>query len=136
VFEFLADFKNIPRWNYYVLNVSQLTPGSAGKGTIYFQERKSDNQTFKIVEYIINQKLVVETLAGSQPYFKREMILVEKSDFTELNDAWLLDTKFPLFIEKMFLKKVKTSIKQNLLKLSDLLENKKVVLQNGREMVL
>ena len=47
VFDFLSKFKNIPLWNYYVMNVWQ---DIGEQGTLYHQIRKNDQQTFKVVE--------------------------------------------------------------------------------------
>jgi uncharacterized membrane protein len=37
VFAFLSDLENIPRWNYYVLEVTKLTGGPIGIGTMHHQ---------------------------------------------------------------------------------------------------
>lgn len=42
VFAFLPDFENIPKWNYYVLEVRQLSESPIGIGTTYHQVRKTD----------------------------------------------------------------------------------------------
>jgi uncharacterized protein YndB with AHSA1/START domain len=39
VFAFLADFENIPRWNYAILETRKLSPGPVGVGTAYRQIR-------------------------------------------------------------------------------------------------
>jgi hypothetical protein len=44
VFAFLSDFENIPKWNYYVLEVRQLSESPIGIGTTYHQERKTRAQ--------------------------------------------------------------------------------------------
>jgi len=45
VFAYLSDF-NIPKWNYYVLEVRQLSETPIGIGTTYQQVRKTDEQRF------------------------------------------------------------------------------------------
>jgi uncharacterized membrane protein len=37
VFTFLSDFENIPKWNYYVLDIKQLSESPIGIGTTYHQ---------------------------------------------------------------------------------------------------
>ena len=40
VFSFVANFENIPRWNYYVMDVRQLTEGPTL--ALFWIERRSD----------------------------------------------------------------------------------------------
>ena len=35
VFAFVANFENVPKWNYYVMSVRQRSEGAIGEGTIY-----------------------------------------------------------------------------------------------------
>ena len=42
VFAFLSDLENIPKWNYYVVEVRKLSDGPIGIGTRYHQVRKTD----------------------------------------------------------------------------------------------
>ena len=51
VFAFLSDFENIPKWNYYVLEVRQHSESPIGIGTTYHQVRKTDQQDFRIIEF-------------------------------------------------------------------------------------
>ena len=39
VFAFLSNFENIPKWNYYVLEVRRLSDSPTGIGTIYLVVR-------------------------------------------------------------------------------------------------
>jgi carbon monoxide dehydrogenase subunit G len=39
VFAFLADFENIPTWNYAILETTKTSPGPVGVGTTYRQLR-------------------------------------------------------------------------------------------------
>ena len=39
VFAFLADFGNIPAWNYAIASTVQTSPGQAGAGATYRQTR-------------------------------------------------------------------------------------------------
>ncbi len=44
VFAFLSDLENVPKWNYYVVEVTKLSNGPIGIGTIYHQVRKRETQ--------------------------------------------------------------------------------------------
>ena len=39
VFAFLADFENIPTWNYAIVETKKTSPGPVGVGTTYGQLR-------------------------------------------------------------------------------------------------
>src|SRR5512132_308206 len=39
VFGFLADFENVPRWNYAISETHKVSQGPVGMGTIYQQVR-------------------------------------------------------------------------------------------------
>jgi hypothetical protein len=78
VFAFLSDFENIPKWNYYVLEVRQLSESPIGIGTTYHQVRKTDQQDFRIIEFEPNHSVAVKTLPQSSPSFERRIILHER----------------------------------------------------------
>ena len=50
VFAFLSDFANIPKWNYFVLEVRRLSESPIGIGTSYHQVKTSE-QDFRIIEF-------------------------------------------------------------------------------------
>ena len=77
VFGLLSDFENIPKWNYYVLEVRQLSESPIGVGTTYHQVRKSDEQDFRIIEFEPNHTVAVKTLPHSSPSFERKFTLYE-----------------------------------------------------------
>ncbi|HZD71637.1 MAG TPA: SRPBCC family protein [Actinomycetes bacterium] len=39
VFAFLADFENLPKWNYAIMKTTKASPGPVGVGTTYRQTR-------------------------------------------------------------------------------------------------
>ena len=133
VFDFVSNFENILKWNYYVLNVTKKTPGPVNLGTIYHQERKSDNQDFQIVEFNRNHLIVIETITGSQPYFKRTVFFRQGIKEALIEDIWKLNTRTPQFLEKLILPRIRSAVFQNLTILKDLLENKTAILQNGKK---
>ena len=133
VFDFVSNFENILKWNYYVLNVTKKTPGPVNLGTIYHQERKSDNQDFQIVEFNRNHLIVIETIPDSQPYFKRTVFFRQGIKEALIEDIWKLNTKTPQFLEKLILPRIRSAVFQNLTILKDLLENKTAILQNGKK---
>ena len=136
VFAFLSDFENIPKWNYYVLEVRQLSESSIGIGTTYHQVRKSDEQDFRITEFEPNHRVAVKTLPQSSPSFERRFTLYEEGDTTRIRDEWKLDTGRPALLERLARGRVRSAVAENLAKLKELLEQDRVVLQDGRRVSL
>ena len=136
VFAFLSDFEHIPKWNYDVLEVRQLFDNPIGAGTTYHQVRKSDEQDFRIIEFQPNHTVAVKTLPQSSPSFERKFILHEEGDTTRLKGEWKLDTARPVILERLAGGRVKSAVAENLAKLKELLEEGRVVLQDGRRISL
>ena len=136
VFAFLSDFEHIPKWNYDVLEVRQLFDNPIGAGTTYHQVRKSDEQDFRIIEFQPNHTVAVKTLPQSSPSFERKFTLHEEGDTTRLKDEWKLDTARPVILERLVGGRVKSAVAENLAKLKELLEEGRVVLQDGRRISL
>jgi uncharacterized membrane protein len=136
VFAFLSDFENIPKWNYYVLEVGQLSESPIGIGTTYHQVRKTDQQDFRIIEFEPNHTVAVKTLPQSSPSFERRFTLYEESDTTRIRDQWKLDTGRPAVLERLARGRVKSAVAENLAKLKELLEEGRAVLQDGRQVTL
>jgi uncharacterized membrane protein len=136
VFAYLSDFQNIPKWNYYVLEVRQLSDNPIGVGTTYHQVRKSDEQDFRIIEFAPNHSVVVKTLPHSSPSFERKFTLDGEGNTTRLRDEWKLDTGSPTILERLASRRGKSAVAENLTKLKELLEEGRVVLQDGRQVVV
>jgi carbon monoxide dehydrogenase subunit G len=136
VFAFLSDFENIPKWNYYVLEVRQLSESPIGIGTTYHQVRKSDQQDFRIIEFEANNTVAVKTLPQSSPSFERRFTLYEEGETTRIRDQWKLDTGRPALLEWLARGRVKSAVSENLTKLKDLLQERRVVLQDGQQVTL
>jgi uncharacterized membrane protein len=133
VFEFLSDFENMPKWNYFVLEVTKTSEGPTGIGTTYHQVRKTDEQYFHIIEFEPYHKVAVKTLPQSSPQLEMRFTLDAEGTTTIIRDEWKLDTGKPAFIEKLTRGRVKSAVAENLAKLRELLETGQVILQDGRE---
>jgi hypothetical protein len=105
-------------------------------GTTYHQVRKTDEQDFQIIEYEPGHTVGVKTLPQSSPSFERKFTLYEEGDTTRLRDEWKLDTGRPAFLERLAGGRVKSAVAENLAKLKELLEEGRVVLQDGRQVTL
>lgn len=133
VFAFLADFENVPKWNYFVQEVRKTSAGPVGVGATYHQVRKTDEQDFRVTEYEPYQRLVVETSPQASPKFRRRFTLQGEGSGTLILDEWELDTGKPAIIERLAAGKVRSGVRDNLGKLKQLLETGSVRLQDGRE---
>lgn len=136
VFKFLADFENLPKWNYFVLNVEKTSAGPTGVGTTYHQVRKTDEQTFAITEFEPNRTLALKTLPGESPRLEMRFVFRSERNLTHVRDLWKLDTGRTAILERLAGGKVKSAVAENLSKLKQLLEQGKVILQDGRRVEL
>jgi uncharacterized membrane protein len=133
VFAFLSDFENIPKWNYYVLEVRQLSESPIGVGTTHHLVRKTDEQDFRITEFEPNHTVAVKTLPQSSPRLEMRFTLYEEGSATWVRDEWRLDTGRPAILERLLGGRVKSAVAENLAKLKELLEEGRAVLQDGRQ---
>lgn len=132
VFKFIANFENTPKWNYYVLDVEQLNPGTIREGTKFHQIRKSDEQTYQIIKYNPNHLVTIKTTPDSSPQFVMKFSLQSENGATVVKDEWQLETGQPALLERLAAWKIKSAVAENLNKLKQLLEAGKVTLQDGR----
>ena len=136
VFEFVADPENFPRWNYYVLTVSKLSDGPIGIGTAYHQIRKTDQQDFRIIEFERNSRMALKTSPHSTPQLEMQFNFYEDAGATRLRDVWKLDTGLPAALAWLGTRRVRSAVAENLTRLTQLLEEGQVILQDGRAVSL
>lgn len=133
VFEFLRNFENMPKWNYYVLKVTKITEGDINKGSVFHQVRKKDSQQYQIIELDFPKIIAIKTLPpGRDLIMHFELSAVGNStlikDHADIDVPWIIS----LFIKN----KIQSAVMENLQKLRILLETSKVVLQDGRTQTL
>ena len=131
VFQFVADFENMPKWNYYVVQVSKVTPGPIGIGTTFRQLRKIDTQQYKIITFEPDRKVAIETLPPA-PDLRMQFTFEPAGDNTILTDAWELKGGLLGIFGSLASGQVKAAVAENLSKLKQLLETGEVRLQDGR----
>jgi uncharacterized protein YndB with AHSA1/START domain len=67
VFAFLADFGNIPAWNYAIARTVQTSPGQAGVGATYRQTRtipRSSEEDFEVTDCTPPSRLAMKGQIG------------------------------------------------------------------------
>jgi uncharacterized membrane protein len=136
VFGFVSDFRNVPKWNYYVLDVHKTSEGPLGEGTTFHQVRKTDEQDFRIVTFQPGRQVTVQTIPPSSPAFEMRFTFESEGDRTRINDEWKLDTGRPALVERLGAGRIKSAVLENLGKLKVLLETGQVRLQDGRQATL
>jgi carbon monoxide dehydrogenase subunit G len=68
VFAFLADFENVPRWNYAIVETRKVSPGPVGVGTTYRQTRsvpRSSEEAFEVIVFEPSSRLEVQGDLGA-----------------------------------------------------------------------
>jgi uncharacterized protein YndB with AHSA1/START domain len=75
VFAFLADFENVPKWNYAIVETRQTSDGPVGVGTTFRQVRavpSRSEETFQVTEFERNRRLAIRggfgPLEGTMTY--------------------------------------------------------------------
>ena len=129
VFEFLSNFENMPKWNYYVMKVSKTTEGPVRYGTVFHQLRKSDKQDYEIIEFEYPNQITIETLPPKR-HLTMRFKLLETGNGTLVEDEWQLEV--PWFIGLFARNRIRSAVSENLGKLKTLLETGQAVLQDGR----
>lgn len=133
VFAYLADFRHIPQWNYWVQRVEQLTPGPVGVGTVYQQVRRSDQQRYEVVTFQPGRRVAVRTLPGERPSFHRSLSLTPSAaGGTDVHDQWELDTGHPQLLQRAAAGRIRDAVAGNVGVLRELLEHGRAVLPDGR----
>jgi hypothetical protein len=70
VFAYLADFENVPTWNYAIVETKKLSQGPVGVGTKYRQVRKlprPSEESFEVTGYEPEARLSVDGTFGPFP---------------------------------------------------------------------
>ena len=62
VFGYLAEFENIPKWNYAIAETLQISDGPVGVGAVFRQVRSvpsRSEETFEVTEFEPNRRLAI-----------------------------------------------------------------------------
>jgi uncharacterized protein YndB with AHSA1/START domain len=125
VFAFLAEFENIPQWNYAIARTWKVSDGPVGVGSTYHQERTVPNHTeeaFRVTEYEPGRRLAIDGTLG--PFAARLTYQLDPSgDATVItNDVDLHATGPARLIAPLATTSIKNSVAANLNVLKRLLE--------------
>ena len=125
VFGFLADFENVPLWNYAISETRKISDGPVGTGARYRQTRtlpSPGEETFEVTEYEPDRKLAIRGPLGP---FQADVtyLLTATGDGTSLaNTMDLRPTGAARLIAPLAGSRVKSAVAANLGSLKRLLE--------------
>jgi uncharacterized membrane protein len=133
VFRFVANFENMPKWNYFVVDVHKVSRDPIGLGAVFHQRRKTDTQEYRITEFDHGRRVAVETLPPA-PSLVMRFTLEARGTSTRLSDEWEFGVGGGLLgvLGSLAAGRIKAAVRENLAQLKHLLENREVRLQDGR----
>ena len=126
VFAFLADFENVPKWNYAIEKTRKASPGPVGVGTVYRQTRSIPGRSeegFEVTVFEPGQRLAIRGQIG--PFRTRVGYLLEAvPGGTRLTNDVALDPSPGVLrlAARLAAPRVKTAVAENLGKLKEILE--------------
>jgi hypothetical protein len=126
VFAFLADFENLPSWNYAIVETKKTSPGPVGVGTTYRQIRSLPSRSeegFEVTSFEPTRRLEIQGEIG--PFTATiSYLLAPKGDGTRLANT--VDLQPPSgalrLLAPLAVSRVKTAVAANLDTLKQLLE--------------
>jgi uncharacterized protein YndB with AHSA1/START domain len=126
VFAFLADFENIPSWNYAIVETKKTSPGPVGVGTTYRQLRSVPSRSeegFQVTAFEPSSRLEVHGDIG--PFTATISYLLAPTDHgTRLTNVVDLESASGALrlVAPLAASRVKTAMAANLDTLKQLLE--------------
>jgi len=125
VFAFLADFENVPQWNYAIVETTKVSPGPVGVGTTYRQTRSAPSRSEEAFEVTVFEPASrLEVQGRLRPFTARVSYLLEPTgsgtrltNTVDLGSSGLLTLVAPLATSR-----VKHAVAANLDTLKQLLE--------------
>jgi uncharacterized protein YndB with AHSA1/START domain len=125
VFAFLADFENIPKWNYAIVETHKVSKGAVGVGTIYQQLRSVPSRSeerFEVTAFNPPQQLELRGQLGPFPS-RLSYALDAVPEGTRVTNAVELELRgLGRLLGPVVVPRVRDAVAANLQKLKELLE--------------
>ncbi len=126
VFRFLADFENVPKWNYAIVETRKTSDGPVGVGATYRQIRSipaRSEESFEVTEFEPDRRLSIRgdlgPLEGTLTYeLKPEGAWTRLTNTADLQGHGLAKLAAPLAAGR-----IREAVAENLAKLKQLLES-------------
>jgi hypothetical protein len=126
VFAFLADFENIPTWNYAIVETRKTSPGPVGPGSTYRQVRSVPRRSEEGFEVTVFEPTGRLEIHGDIGPFTATIgyLLTPEADGTSLTNVVDLEPPAgPLrLVAPLAISRVKAAVAGNLDKLRQILE--------------
>ena len=126
VFAFLADFENIPKWNYAIADARKISEGPVGVGTIYQQVRSVPSRSeerFEVTAYNPPRQLEIRGQLGPFPS-RLSYDLAATPEGTRVTNSVELELRGPgRLLGRVAVPRVRDAVAANLRKLKELLEH-------------
>jgi uncharacterized protein YndB with AHSA1/START domain len=126
VFAFLADFENIPTWNYAIVETRKTSPGPVGPGSTYRQVRSVPRRSEEGFEVTVFEPTGRLEIHGDIGPFTATIgyLLTPEADGTSLTNVVDLEPPAgPLrLMAPLVISRVKAAVAGNLDKLRQILE--------------
>lgn len=125
MFAYLADFENVPTWNYAIAETRKLSEGPVGVGTRYLQVRtlpRPSEESFEVTEVEPEARLSIEGTFGKLPgrlHYAMEPVAggTRVTNVVELQPTGVLK-----LVSGLATSKLRSAVGANLRKLKELLE--------------
>jgi uncharacterized protein YndB with AHSA1/START domain len=128
VFAFLADFENLPSWNYAILETNKTSPGPVGVGTTYRQIRSVPRRSAEGFEVTVFEPVSRLEIQGEIGPFRAKVtyVLEPDGDGTRLTNTMDLEPSSPALrlVASLAASGVKAAVAANLDTLKDILEGR------------
>jgi uncharacterized protein YndB with AHSA1/START domain len=125
VFAFLADFENIPKWNYAIVETRKVSQGAVGVGTIYQQVRSvpsRSEESFEVTAYNPPRHLAIRGQLGPFPS-RLSYALDAIAEGTRVTNSVELELRGPgRLLGRVAVPRVRDAVAANLRKLKELLD--------------
>jgi len=128
VFAFLADFANVPLWNYAIESTTKVSPGPVGVGTVYRQTRTIPRRSTESFDVTTFEPAIRLGLRGQLGPFRSRIgyELRATPRGTELVNELELESSGPSgMLAGLAARPVKAAVAANLATLKDLLETRR-----------
>jgi uncharacterized protein YndB with AHSA1/START domain len=125
VFAYLADFSNVPRWNYAISETRKTSDGPVGVGSRYRQTRTlpgRSEETFEVTSFDPGRRLAIR--GGLGPFHSEVVyVLTPAEGGTTVTNTMNLQATGPLrLVAPLAAARVKSAVAGNLAALKQLLE--------------
>ena len=125
VFAYLAQFENVPSWNYAIDSTRKMTEGPVGVGTVYHQTRsipRPSEESFVVTAIESDRRLAIEGEIG--PFHAQIDYVLEPtgSGTTLVNTVVLGQSGLLSLAAPLAARQVKAAVAANLQVLKSLLE--------------